>query len=209
MNRILFVILLFFIFPEGYCQSENIRALQYYNRAMNKILRKDNRGAITDFTEAIRLDSGFIEAYENRGVTRYYLEDFSGALEDYDRALDINPDDYNTCIRRGWAKFRLNDFTGAMADFNRAIEGNPDNPDYYNTRGELKYRLQDYPGAIADFNKVIYAWYSGRKPRSEAYFWRGLVRIDIEDRHGGCADLDRSAKMGYTKAKEVRIVACE
>ena len=37
--------------------------------------------AIRDFTEAIRLDSGFVQAYENRGVAKYYLNDYSGAID--------------------------------------------------------------------------------------------------------------------------------
>ena len=209
MKKVVFIISLSLIPMAGFCQTENLKAQQYYNRAMDKVFRKDHKGAIYDFSEAVKLDSGFIEAYENRGVSRYYLGDYAGAIEDYDKALEIDPDDFNTCVRRGWARFRMNDFSGAMADFNRAVEGDPDNADYYNARGELKYRLQDYNDAIADFDKVIYAWYNGRKVKSEAYFWRGLVKIDNGDREGGCADLTKSAVRGYSKADEVRKVACE
>lgn len=209
MKRVVSVISLFFISLAGFCQTENLKAQQYYNRAMDKVFRKDHKGAIYDFSEAVRLDSGFIEAYENRGVARYYLGDYAGAVEDYDRALEINPDDYNTCVRRGWARFRLNDLTGAVADFSRAVEGNPENPEYLIARGEVKYRLQDFKGAVDDFDRVIDAWYSGKKAKSEAYFWRGLVKVDTGDKNKGCADLARSAKMGYAKAVEVKKVYCE
>jgi tetratricopeptide (TPR) repeat protein len=209
MKRILLISVLLFSSLAGYSQAENLKIQQYYNRAMDKVFRKDYAGAIADFSEAIRLDSGFIEAYENRGVSKYYLGDFRGALEDYNKALEINPNDYNTCVRRGWAKFRMNDFTGAMADFNRAVEGDPYNPEYYNNRGELKYKLQDLTGALDDFNRVIDTWYSGRKSKSKAYFWRGLVKTDMGDKESACADLARSVKMGYIKASDVWKVICE
>jgi tetratricopeptide (TPR) repeat protein len=209
MKRILFIIPMLFISLAGYCQTENLRAQQYYNRAMDKVFRKDHKGAIADFSEAIKLDSSFIEAYENRGVVKYFLEDFSGAIDDYNKALEINPDDYNTCVRRGWTRFRMRDFTGAMEDFDRAVEGNPDDPAYHNARGEVRYKLQDYDGAIADFNMVIDAWYSGKDQRREAFFWRGLVKIDTGMKDSGCLDLNKSAKMGYAKAAEVKKVYCE
>lgn len=209
MKFIILIVVFILSFSTCFSQTDNLKAQQYYNMAMDKVFRKDHRAAIADFDQALRNDSNFMEAYENRGVAKYYLSDYSGALADYSKALELDPDDYNTCVRRGWARFMLKDYSGALADFSRAVDGDPDNPEYYNTRGEVKYRLQDYSGSIADFDKVINSWYSGRKAKSEAYFWRGLARVESGDKNGACADLQRSARMGNKKAGEIRNAVCD
>ena len=192
-----------------YSQTNNIKAEISYNKAMDKVLRKDYAGAIADFDEVIKLDSLFIEAWENRGVTKYYLHDYEGAIRDYDRALEINPYDGNTLVRRGWAKFDSRMHREAIADFTKAIESVSHDPRYYNARGEARYKLQDYAGAMADLNMVIDTWYSGKIAKSEAYFWRGMVKIDMGQKENGCIDLNKSAKLGYAKAVEVKKVYCE
>jgi tetratricopeptide (TPR) repeat protein len=202
MKSIFFVISALFLSFSGYSQTENTKAQEYYDIAMNKVFKKDHKGAIAGFSEAIKRDSGFIQAYENRGVSKYLLQDYSGAIDDYDKALNINPWDYNTYVRRGWARFSLHDYTGAFADFNKAVDESPDDPQYYNSRGEAKYRLQDYKGAIADFNMVINRWYSGRDQKSIAYFWLGIVKFDMGLKVEGCDDLKKAWKLGNIKAYE-------
>ncbi len=209
MKKIFCFISFLFITVLLYSQTKDKRAEEFYFRGVNKILIKDYRGAIFDLTEAIRRDSGFLQAYENRGVAKYYLDNNEGAIEDYNKALEINPYDYNTFGRRGWAKFKLNDYEGAMADFSMAIEGKQDVEKYYNTRGQIKYFLGDYEGAMSDFNEVIKTWGVGRDQKSKALFWRAIVKIDNGDKEGGCEDLSRSVKLGYEQAAPVREVYCE
>lgn len=187
----------------GYSQPDKNKALIYFNAGSEKVIKKNYHGAITDLSEAIRLDTGFIQAYENRGVAKYYLQDYNGAIADFTKALEINPVDYNTYGRRGWARFSLHDCNGAIADFTKAIEGNSDDTPYYNIRGQAKYYLQDYTGAIADFNKVIRCWACGKDQKGKAFFWRGLVKIEQGQKAGGCLDLDKAVKLGFAKASEV------
>jgi tetratricopeptide (TPR) repeat protein len=209
MYRICLSILLLISSVAGICQTDYLKAEKYYFKAMDKVSRKDFPGAIADFSEALKIDTGFIEAYENRGVTKYYLKDYEGAIADYDKALEINPEDGHTYIRRGWAKFDLKEYEDAITDFTKAIDTGTDDPVYYNTRGEAKYRMHDYQGAISDFDLVIDAWYSGRDAKKNAYFWRGLVKIDMGQKESGCLDLQKAVRLGNKKAAEVKQVYCE
>ena len=192
----------------GYSQTEDQKAREFYNNGCYKVFKKDYKGAIAEFSEAVKRDSVFIQAYENRGVAKFYLQDFTGAIADYDKALKINPDDYNTYGRRGWAKFYLQDCKGAIEDFTKALEGVRDGAQYYNIRGRARYYLHDYKGAIADFNKVIKFWSGEKYQRSEAFFWRGLVKIDLKQNNNGCLDLSKAGKLGYAKAYELMEVYC-
>ncbi len=193
----------------AYSQTDNNKAAEYFYNGMDKVFKKNYSGAILDFSEAIKYDPGFIQAYENRGVAKYYLQDIRGAIEDYTKALKINPDDYRTCARRGWARLSIQDFKGAIADFTLAIESTADNAQYYNNRGEAKYQFRDYEGAIVDFNTVINSWYSGKEQKSKAFFWRGLVKIDLGQKESGCIDLNKAGKLGYIRAYEAIKGYCE
>jgi tetratricopeptide (TPR) repeat protein len=190
-------------------QTYDKKAFEYYRDGIGRYFAKDFIAALADFTKAIKLDSSFIQAWENRGVTKFYLEDYAGALLDYNQALKINPDDYKTYGRRAWAKFNMEDLRGAIDDFSKAIEGNVNAADYHIGRGKAKFKLKDYKGAMADFNKVVRFLYGDRNQRKEAFFWRGITKIDLGQRQSGCLDLSKSRKMGYDKAYEVYEVYCK
>ncbi len=204
MGKILYLISLLSFFAGVGAQTASKEALEYYNRGTHKISRKDYFGAFIDLSEAIKLDSAFLQAYENRGVALYHLKNFRGAISDYNKALEINPDDYNTFGRRGYAKFSLQDCMGAIDDFTKSIEGNRNDPRYYVARGRAKYQIHDYQGAIDDFNWVIKFWASGKYEKSKALYWRALVKIDLGLKESACSDLERLVRLGYAMAEEIK-----
>src|SRR5205807_1717191 len=71
-------------------------APSHYNRGLarlyrNEDARQDNQAAAADFTEAVRLDPGLIDAYFDRAVARHRLKDPRGAIADLDRVLEMRP----------------------------------------------------------------------------------------------------------------------
>ena len=51
----------------------------------------DRKGAIADYTEAIRIDPNYFQAYYQRGMSKRMLEDYQGAINDFLEAIRINP----------------------------------------------------------------------------------------------------------------------
>ena len=51
----------------------------------------DNRGAMADYNEAVRINPNYALAYDNRGNARRALGDNKGALADYNEAVRISP----------------------------------------------------------------------------------------------------------------------
>src|SRR5262249_47796021 len=76
--------------PQTAQAVSNAKALM--NRGTQKEGRQDYRGAIEDYTQALRFNPDLAEAYYNRGVARAALEDRQGALEDYTQAIRFNAD---------------------------------------------------------------------------------------------------------------------
>ncbi|PMB44794.1 hypothetical protein CEN39_27830, partial [Fischerella thermalis CCMEE 5201] len=97
------------------------KADDFYIRAYNKYRQKDYKGAIADYTEAIRLNPKYDEAYNDRGIARSELGDKQGAIADFNTAIKINPNYANAYNNRGNARSDLGDKQGAIADYNTAI----------------------------------------------------------------------------------------
>jgi tetratricopeptide (TPR) repeat protein len=89
--------------------------LDYAKRALEKQNRGDNRGAIADYNEAIRLKPDYFNAYNNRGNAKSALGDYRGAIADYNKAIRLKPDKASTYNNRGNAKSELGDKQGAIA----------------------------------------------------------------------------------------------
>ena len=65
--------------------------MAYNARGIARHDLEDDEGAITDYTQAIRLDPEYDPAYHNRGNIRRNLEDYEGAIADYTQAIRFNP----------------------------------------------------------------------------------------------------------------------
>lgn len=76
--------------------------------------------AIEDYTEAIEIDPGNVEAYFNRGVTRADLEQYEAAIEDYTRAIDVDPEDVPALLNRAEMYIVTGEFERALEDAREA-----------------------------------------------------------------------------------------
>ena len=70
-----------------YSQTDDKKAMEYYDNGIDNVFKKNYTLAIAYFSDAIKRDSGFIQAYENRGVAKYYLHDHRGAIADFSRVI--------------------------------------------------------------------------------------------------------------------------
>ena len=58
------------------------RAKEYSDSGMSKYFKKDYRGAIKDFNQALRFNPNDAEAYGNRSIARHKIGDRRKAIED-------------------------------------------------------------------------------------------------------------------------------
>ena len=150
---------------EDYAESEvdlkqyldlvNINAMAFNYMAAICFMRQDFQCALKNYSDVIRCDSLYLDAYTNRAMIRHYLRDYKGALEDYDVAVIQNPTDKKIYNNRAAARMLLKDYTAALEDFNRAIELDPLYADAYNNRGRVRYYLGDVEGACSDWQKAL------------------------------------------------------
>jgi hypothetical protein len=69
--------------------------------------------------------------------------------------------------------------------------------------------VQDYEGAVTDFDRAIRFWAGDKYQKSNAYYWRGLTKIDLSQKDSGRLDLRKSADLGYAEAYEALKKYCQ
>jgi tetratricopeptide (TPR) repeat protein len=164
-------------------------AINRYNKQGGGQGGYDN--AITEFTNAINLDSSNAQAYHNRGVLYRDKGEYDSAVSDFNRAVTLDPNNGAVFFSRGKTYLAQGNYDQAIADFSKAIElglkneSNESNISlFYCKRGESYMAQGGYDRAMADLNKAI-ELYRGNglayALRAEIYFQAGQRTQAIED----------------------------
>jgi tetratricopeptide (TPR) repeat protein len=144
------------------------KAQELFKKGNEQFDQSDYQGAVNSFTEAIKLNPKYANAYNDRGVTRFQLADKQGAIEDYNQAIKINPNYADAYYNRGNSRSDLGDKEGAIRDYTQAIKINPNFAEAYGNRGIIRSDLGDRQAAIADLKKAARLFdQQGRKGDSQ------------------------------------------
>ena len=171
--------------------NRSISAKTYFMWGYTKSDLGDYKGAITDYTHAIRLNPDDANAYNNRGNAKSNLGQHFAAIADYDIAIRLNPDYANAYINRGLAKMDLGQHFAAIADYDIAIRLNPDHTDAYINRGVAKGKLGQHFAAIADYDIAIRL----KPDYAIAYYNRGIAKYHLGQHFAAIADYDTAIRL--------------
>ncbi|WP_460205504.1 tetratricopeptide repeat protein [Scytonema sp. NUACC21] len=97
-------------------------SVYFLNRGRYRFQRKDYKGAIEDFNQAIILNPNNANAYYNRGLLLRELGDALSAVLDFDRALQLNPRHANAYFHRAGARYGIGDESGTIQDLQLAAK---------------------------------------------------------------------------------------
>ncbi|CAH2328416.1 tetratricopeptide repeat 6 isoform X1 [Pelobates cultripes] len=109
--------------------------------------------ALDAFSSAVKVHSGYCEAYYQRGLCLALLHQ-ANSLKDFNRALEINSKYFQAYLcRAAFYGFRKR-YSKAIMNCNAAIKVQPNSVRAYLYRGALKYHIKAYKLAIQDLNKA-------------------------------------------------------
>jgi tetratricopeptide (TPR) repeat protein len=126
----------------------------YAERAFERMEKKNWKGALEDYNNAIKIDSVNEEYLLNRGLVKEKLKDFVGAHADYSKAITLKPDFEKAWLNRGNLLLRQNKFQEAIEDYTVAIFYFPDYASAYCNRGIAYHRLRKEEDACKDIKKA-------------------------------------------------------
>ena len=120
-------------FSETFVQTESQKSEQsqstywgFIFRGLDKKMLGDYKGAIFEYTQAIRLEPDFALAYIFRGDVKADLGQHFAAISDYDTAIRLEPDLAFAYYDRGIAKYKLGQHRAAISDYDTAIRLKPE-----------------------------------------------------------------------------------
>ena len=148
-------------------------AWSYNERGNQRLARGEFDAAISDYTEAIRLDSRNVWAYANRGLALLKKESYAEAIPDLDHAIGLDPSLADTYLHRGMAHHQLGHHDLALADYTQVLRLKPDDVPALHNRGLISFLKGENDRAIADFTAVL----EQESANADAYFRRGYAYL--------------------------------
>ena len=166
-------------------------ATQHNAAGLAKARNRDFDGAIAEYSEAIRLDPTFAEAFRNRGLAESNKGDLDDALRDYSQAISLNPRYAAALYDRGLVYARKRDFDHAIEDYSHLLAIDPTSANAYDNRGLAKTDKGDVDGGIADLTSAITL-----DPKSaRAYNNRAYAKLKKKEYAEAIADCDQAIKL--------------
>ena len=176
-------------------RPEELTAERWFERGVDA---SDVDTKLLYYTEAIRLRSDFVAAYNNRGLVRRDKGDLDGAVADYSEAIRLNPDFALAYNNRAFARQQKGDFDGAMADFDAAVQRSPRRAYLYNNRGVARRDRGDVEGALADYAEAIRL----QPQNADAYYNRAHISEQLGNFAAALEDYRHYLKFGIGKPRK-------
>lgn len=128
-----------------------------WQRGAAKEHMSDRDGAIDDYSESLRIDSGSSQSgvFFSRASARSENGDEEGAIADWSEVVRLEPGWTEAWCCRGTARLGLGDPQGAALDADEALRIDRDSVGAWGLRGAAKQMLEDHVGAAADCRKAL------------------------------------------------------
>lgn len=133
-------------------------AESFARRANSKLEIGDYKGAIADFSSAIKLQPEYevlYKAYFGRGFCKFQLGDYKEAKSDFDSSIKVYANDAEVYFWRAYTKYKLRySAASEISDYNKAIRLKPDYAEAYFNRGQAKIKNRQARAGCSDLRKA-------------------------------------------------------
>ncbi len=164
--------------------------LYYYNKKYNEAYAE-----ITRVIEAFKANES--ELYYKRGVCLSAIGKCPDAIKDFNKAANISRENDSAYVQIGNCYMRMDKKSQqAMTYYRRAMQANPQNAEAYLGRAKVYLDMKRPQLALQDLDESLKF---GKL--AEAYYLRGALRDQNNDKKGACEDLKMAAQLGYTEAQ--------
>ena len=158
------------------------------SQSFERCNRKDYRGAIEKFDQAIEQDDTQAKPFLYRAQTFMQMRAYEAALKDLRKVLQLDPDNAKAWHSQGVAKAELKLYPSAVDSFERAIACEPLNDKIWYNQGQTLLKLEHYQRALKSFDRAIELDDS----RYQTWYSRALAQAAIEQVGPAIGSLERA-----------------
>lgn len=150
MKGILTVLLLIFTFTI-YGQT----AEEYLEKGIEKHEKQDFKGAIKEYSKAIKADKSNKLAYYNRGSCQLALKEYKSAMADFDKTIKLDPNFVKAYYSRATVFASQQKYLEALPDLDKTIALDPSTPNALTLRGQIRAQTGRQEEACLDFKRAL------------------------------------------------------
>jgi lipoprotein NlpI len=162
----------------------------YVFRGKAQAQRSEIKAAITDFSEALKLDPTATDALYNRGAAYALIGQTKTALADFAQVLELAPNDPDTLFYRALIYVNQGKIESAVKDLTGVLKQRPDDGVSRLQRAGLLIALQRNEDAIGDLDLLL-----KKDPAAfDARYSRGRARMLKGDNDAAAEDFDSLMK---------------
>jgi len=141
--------------PNSVDISEEFTAVDHNNRGLTYSHLRQYEEALSDYTNAIRLDPTFAGAYSNRGLAYEILRRYPEALADFTQSITLDPTYAKAHYNRGHVYETLGQYDDSLVDYSAAIRIAPSSAASWYNRGNTYLHMQRFEEVLSDFTHAI------------------------------------------------------
>jgi tetratricopeptide (TPR) repeat protein len=126
----------------------------YLQSGITKHKQEDYKGAIKDYTKAIKFNKENKDAYFNRGSCELVIKDFKSAIADFTKTIELDQKYVKAYYSRATVFVSQEKYTDALPDLDKTVELDATLPNALTLRGQIRAQTGNKKGACEDFNKA-------------------------------------------------------
>jgi tetratricopeptide (TPR) repeat protein len=163
----------------------------HFNVGLALFRKGDTDNAIVSYTEALKRDSGFMDAYYNRSDLFLIKKEYARAIDDYNVILRREPNNWYFLNHRGVAFARMGNYDLAINDLNRATLLNKDKSYINETNAGGLISKADFINDLSKYSSMIKS-----DPKNyDTYLKRAALYSRVADYDRAIADLNEAIRL--------------
>lgn len=146
--------------------------------------------AVQDYSEAIKIEPNYPDAFNNRGTAWFDMGKFLAALADFDKAVELKPDYDLAIFNRARTLLELGFYKKAERDLSILTKLTPDNPLAHYHRGRALISLGRLNKAEQEYTRALELSQNAAEPALA----RGVLRLRMGRFKEAIKDFNLSSK---------------
>jgi tetratricopeptide (TPR) repeat protein len=141
------------------CEDKESRIQSFLLKGNEEVNKGDTEKALYYYSEALKLDSCFVDALNNIGTVHHKAHRFKDAIASYSKAIGCKPDYSQAWFHRANSYYESGEYYNALKDIDHLTKATPDSSLVYFLKGLVLVKLAGYAESVEAFKRALQLGY--------------------------------------------------